>query len=67
MSATEQQEHQIPLDPTSSIEITLNAKGQRQWRVKVRAEANDEMSVQRAADLAVQLDGKLAEKYGVPA
>lgn len=55
------------LDPTSSISITLNAKQQHQWVVKIRAVSNDESDVQRAFDLAVNLEKKLAAEYGVQA
>lgn len=66
MSAQEQQAPDVSgLDPTSSVSITMNAKQQRQWVVKVRAVSNDESDVQRAFDLAVALDRRAeAEYYG---
>lgn len=68
MSATEQQHtpEPAPFDPTSSVEISVNAKGAHQWRVKVRAVSNIPQDVQEAYDLAVKLDDGLVEKFGVP-
>lgn len=66
MSAAEQHTAEpAPFDPTSSVSITLNAKQQRQWVVKVRAQSNAPQDVQEAFDLAVKLDRQLAVEYGV--
>jgi hypothetical protein len=55
-----------PFDPTSSVSITLNAKGQHQWVVKIRAQSNAPQDVQEAYELATRLDDELVAKYGVP-
>lgn len=64
MAANDTHQEPAPFDPTSSVEISLNAKGGHQWRVKVRAQSNLPQDVRDAFDLAVQLDGELATKYG---
>lgn len=67
MSATEQQTPEpAPFDPTSSVSVTLNAKGQHQWVVKIRAQTNAPQDAREAVDLAIELDKKLATEYGVP-
>lgn len=66
VSAPEQQTPEpAPFDPTSSVSITLNAKQQRQWVVKVRAQTNLPQDVEDAFKLAVRLDKQLAAEYGV--
>jgi hypothetical protein len=58
-------EHEPILEPRSSIEINLTAKGTRQWRVKVYAADFTEGAVDEACNKAVELEGRLATKYGV--
>lgn len=66
MSATDQQPQEPSLfDPTSSVSITLNAKQQRQWVVKVRAQSNTRVDIEEAFALAVELEKRLATEYGL--
>jgi hypothetical protein len=51
----------------SSVTITVNAKGSRQWQVKVYALSDEPEAVAAARDLATQVDASLAEQYGLPA
>lgn len=65
MSAQESHPEPAPFDPTSSVSITLNAKQQRQWVVKVRAQSNTRVDVEEAFALAVDLEKRLAVEYGL--
>lgn len=65
MSAAEHTPEPAPFDPTSSVSISLNAKQQRQWVVKVRAQSNLPQDVEAAFELALQLERKLAAEYGI--
>lgn len=51
--------------PRSSVQISVNAKGARQWAVKIYADSEPQ-SVEDARDLAVQIDQSLAGTYGLP-
>lgn len=48
----------------SSVKITVNAKGQRQWEVKVYA--TDGLSPEDAQSRAIAIDQQLERRYGLP-
>lgn len=54
----------VPMHP--SIEVTVNAKGQRQWRVRAYAAGLDRDELEAAAANAVEVDRRLEREYGLP-
>lgn len=50
----------------SSVQITVNAKGARQWTVKAYAQDLSPVSLEEARDLARRIDRDLEAEYGVP-
>jgi hypothetical protein len=50
----------------SSVKISVNAKGARQWESKVYAAENTKEAVEAARDLAIDTDRFLEMTYGLP-
>jgi chemotaxis methyl-accepting protein methylase len=50
----------------SSVQISVNAKGQRQWACKVYAQDLSEASLEQAQRLAMKIEQTLAAEYGLP-
>jgi len=62
-------EHELTAEAVtrSSVQVTVNAKGARQWSVKVYAVSDEPEHVLAARDLAAELDQSLERQYGLPA
>lgn len=63
---SEREVDNLQIDQRSSVEISLTAKGTRQWKVKVYAEDRTEAAADAALAKALALEGQLARTYGVP-
>jgi hypothetical protein len=50
----------------SSVKISVNAKGHRQWESKVYAADNTKEAVEAARDLAIDTDRFLEMTFGLP-
>lgn len=57
---------QAPSESRSSVEISLTAKGARQWKVKVYAADNTSPAVDAALKKAMDTDAELEIAYGRP-
>lgn len=53
-------------EPRSSVKITVNAKGHRQWEIKVVAGAETPEAITAAANLARDIDRSFVNAYGLP-
>jgi hypothetical protein len=50
----------------SSVKLSVNAKGHRQWEIRCVADDNTPEAMRRAAETAAQIDAGFEQTYGVP-